>query len=668
MAENLVINGVTYPDVEILELNTTDGKKVLYFEGQPVEVAQEMGSDESAVMSQAAVTNALLNMNQTEVSFVSSVEEMTDTSKFYVMDGYVWAYMETTVETGPTYTNILPLAVNADGTEYVGLNGEDGYKTGYRLNSSKAEVEKAGMCCTGFMPVSGNGILRVKTSTKIVDTTITGSYLYGFGENRSAATGAFSDFTSAINAGNLVNENGVWTFDMSKMSTGSNTKYVRLSVPAFDADTVITYNEEITEGGTTTGYQWVNTGHAFAPVDYEDRIIGLETATAKHETKISALEKAVESGATDETEGAALTKIREWDKPVYDSAPVTLLSDDRAKPALTTSDRTIDAIYAKYRALMAAHPRNITETNLGPCTASDTFQAVDMLRFDFKEPDGLVQPDVNSAALHETKPKIIIMSGVHNEWVGVWGLYYAMEEIIENPDFDDIRRNAHIIVIPCANPYGLVKPLGEYNTPSHVNANGVAVHNNFGVGWKSIGSVGDYNYGGTEPYSELETQYIDAVMAENSDAIAFMTCHNNDYSTYYGAPVIWASSATYHMCNVAFRLIDKLTKAWLNKYGQDLYDAIDEYKINMDAADYRLGRAMMSSSAGTEQQNATKYGIQATNLEISRMMKVFSGDTDGTSEVMSRGAEVYANFLRTVLACYDHKDKREYAPNLPWSE
>ena len=59
MAENLVINGVTYPDVESLELNTADGKKVLYFQGQPVEVVQETGDDETAVMSQAAVTEAL---------------------------------------------------------------------------------------------------------------------------------------------------------------------------------------------------------------------------------------------------------------------------------------------------------------------------------------------------------------------------------------------------------------------------------------------------------------------------------------------------------------------------------------------------------------------------------------------------------------------------------
>lgn len=63
MAENLVINGVTYNGVESVALNTTDGKKVLYFEGQPVDIVQESGDRTDAVMSQAAVKNYALSKN-----------------------------------------------------------------------------------------------------------------------------------------------------------------------------------------------------------------------------------------------------------------------------------------------------------------------------------------------------------------------------------------------------------------------------------------------------------------------------------------------------------------------------------------------------------------------------------------------------------------------------
>lgn len=63
MSQNLLINGVAYNGVDSLEMNTTDGKKVLYFEGQPVSIVQEPGHDETAVMSQKAVTDAI-NANQ----------------------------------------------------------------------------------------------------------------------------------------------------------------------------------------------------------------------------------------------------------------------------------------------------------------------------------------------------------------------------------------------------------------------------------------------------------------------------------------------------------------------------------------------------------------------------------------------------------------------------
>ena len=86
MAENILINGTTYPGVESVELNTMDGKKVLYFQGQPVNIVQETGSDESAVMSQAAVTDALNSLSneivdQTPDYWKAAVDAMSDVIK-----------------------------------------------------------------------------------------------------------------------------------------------------------------------------------------------------------------------------------------------------------------------------------------------------------------------------------------------------------------------------------------------------------------------------------------------------------------------------------------------------------------------------------------------------------------------------------------------------------
>lgn len=660
------------------------GKEQKLTEEQKAQARQNIGAIGSAELSEE-----LAKRGQLAPEFAESMEWLEangEQDKLYVLNdkddpnyGMIYAYMTTEkeVEGGPAYTNLLPTAKAADRTTIYGgdYNGDgvaDGYKEKTRLSgSSGLETTNSSydMISTGFIPAKDGDILRVRGY--VMSTGSTASYIVAYNSSNTRTGGIGWYPTTGLDKYTYDADTNTFTVPLTASNFGSGFDAIRFCCGSLD-NGIVTINQEIKEGGGTeivTVTEWASTGHAFVPADYEDRIIELEKKATNHASRIIALEKGATTGGTDETEAQALKRIREWDKPIYDPAPVTLIDDSRVKPALTTNDRTISAIYAKYRALMAAHPDYISETNMGKSAASDTFAAVDMLRFDFCEPGGLTAPSLDNSERHETKPTLIFLSGIHAEWVGVWGLYYALEEIVTNPDFDDIRRNAHIIVIPCANPFGLTSQTAiEGWTMSHVNANGVAIHNNFGVDHRTNGTAGEYNYGGSAPYSEPETQYIDAVMAEYPDAVAFVSCHNNDYSTYYGSHVIWASSATYHMCNLVFRLVDKMTKAWIDKYGQTLKDSIDEYKINMDANDYRLGRATMSTSKGTEQKNATKYGILGVNLEISRMMKVFSGNTDGTSEVMTHGAEVYANFMRTLLWSYDHKDKKEYAPNLPWSE
>lgn len=647
---------------------------------QDINELQEEIADLKATQNQLELNYA---EGETMEEALEWLEENGDTSDVYIMPNgalYDYKLTETVVESeGSGYTNVLD-------------------EVGYNLNkrwshSSKALSASNGYLTTNLIPLTADQTIYVNLPYKL-GANNTGYFSrnyarvtyykedgvnYVTGEldrllyQKILLTSDGSTYTSWVTGYAMTTANDPST--NSRMTGADEIRYMRVVLAINQGnviteddvkDLVISVGKPIEEGGGTTTikeYKWSSTGRNFIPTEYDEDIAKLVKVTTAHtEQLLEIQENGVGSGANAElTDSEKLNKIKTWDKPVYDFSPVTLIADERAKPALTTSDRTIEAIYAKYRDLMARFPDYITETNMGKSTSSSTFTAVDMLRFDFKEPDGLTEPNMSASGLHETKPKLIFLSGIHTEWVGVWGLYYALEEIATNPDFDDIRRNAHIIVIPCANPFCLTSQTAiDGWRMSHVNANGVAIHNNFNVDHRTSGTVGEYNYGGSAPCSELETQYIDAVMAENPDAVAFVSCHNNDYSTFYGSHVIWASSATYHMCNMAFRLVDKMSKAWLDKYGQTLKDAIDEYKINMDANDYRLGRATMSTSAGTEQKNATKYGIQGVNLEISRMMKVFSGNTDGTSEVMTHGAEVYANFMRTLLVAYDHTDKEAY--------
>ena len=76
----------------------------------------------------------------------------------------------------------------------------------------------------------------------------------------------------------------------------------------------------------------------------------------------------------------------------------------------------------------------------------------------------------------------------------------------------------------------------------------------------------------------------------------------------------------------------------------------------------------LSSSPGTEAKQATKYGIQGTNVEICNPFQIHgtkaSPEPSMSAFTMSRGTEVYANFLLTALGCYDPKDKKQYAPGV----
>ena len=594
-----------------------------------------------------------------------------DKTKLYVLsDGFIYAHTMSTEVGGPSYTNLLPNATaTANGTTIYGddYNGDgikDGYKTNTRLSGSSGSESPSNMCASGFIPAKEGDILRIKSAAPVTGAA---SYVISYTSEGSRVNSYsfLQDYTPPdwVAGGPVVYKNGILTITLSSQYFGSGFEAIRFSAGTINNDTIVTVNQDIVEGGGTVIVEkWASTGHAFVPADYDSEIAKLKSIANVHTAEIQSIDERlgnVESGISNLTEEEKLAKIKNWDKPVYDYSPITLLSDERTKPALTASDRTVDAVYAKYRALMARHPKYITETNLGKCTGSAIFTAKDMLRFDFKEPDGLVES--SRYTINETKPKIIFITGVHREYAGIYGLYYALEEIAENPDFDDIRRNAHIIVVPCSNPFGLTSQTAiDGWQMSHVNANGIAPHNNFGVefGTTNAGAVlGEYNYGGTEPYSELETQYIDRVMAENSDAIAFVSCHNYNNDTVFGSLAIWASSATAYMCNLAYRLIDKISKAWHSKYGTALQEAIETYRTDaLPEGESRLGWAQFSTSAGTEQKNATKYGIQATNLEISDNMRVFS-DEQFSADVMTHGAEVYANYIRIILSAYNYTDK-----------
>lgn len=593
------------------------------------------------------IATELAKRGQLEPLYADSIEKCTDTTKLYVLpDGFIYAWLltEKEVDNGPTYTNRLPLAINADGTPYVGDNGEKGYRVGYRYSASSA-VEKAatGFDVLGFIPAKAGDVIRIKNVTQVTASNDGSSYasVYFFDSAFKKTSGQITLKSQATFA------DGILSFTVPSYDT---IAYFKATLIGVSANTIITVNEEITEGGGTEivkEWAWASTGHAFVPADYEDRIVALEEETAQNTADISALKKG----------SATATPIKTWDAPIYDAnIPVFQLSAEKA--AITSAEKTVSAVYAKYDALMARHPNYITKTNLGMCSDGVT----PVYRYDFREPEPH-RGTTGKKEWSETKAKAIIVSGIHWEWGGIFALYNALEELADNPALFHLRRNTHLIVLPVCNPYAVANM-------SVRNANQVEIHRNFEVDFIYPGEpgyieIGERSHGGTAPLSEVETQYIDNIFKANTDAAFFLTCHSNQSDSVYGTGFTWASPATYYMCNMHYRLVDKLSAVWMDKYGEELAAGIADYRTeNTPEWDNRLGSAYLSTTNGTETKQATKYGIQATNIEVTDAFLVHgtkaSPEPALSSFTMSRGAEVYVNFLLTAFGVYDPKDKALY--------
>ena len=148
----------------------------------------------------------------------------------------------------PVYTNVIPLSINADGTQYVGENGEDGYKVGYRINSSGNETASEGFKCTGFIPVKLNDVVYLKN---IAFSPTGGSgthkiqvYDASFGSINGIKEDSFNDMQYLIKPYEVDEATGyLKSFTVS--NSGSGYSYIRVVSSVLDANSIITINEPI---------------------------------------------------------------------------------------------------------------------------------------------------------------------------------------------------------------------------------------------------------------------------------------------------------------------------------------------------------------------------------------------------------------------------------------
>lgn len=147
----------------------------------------------------------------------------------------------------PSYTNLLPSAIDTDGSIYNNI----GWKEGYRITSSGGFEEYSGSYLTGFIPV------------KLGDTVYLKNVQLQYGVNTGLTSAnqriAFYDAnkvhldqSNAVGLGGMLSgirdDNNIWTQFTMKNWSGvdlANVAYFRLNCAGISGDSIITVNEEI---------------------------------------------------------------------------------------------------------------------------------------------------------------------------------------------------------------------------------------------------------------------------------------------------------------------------------------------------------------------------------------------------------------------------------------
>ena len=315
------------------------------------EIQQEI-VDEKNAREQAIVDLKAQGIQQTPL-FANSVEDMEDESKVYVLKGTneIWAYMltEKEVATGGYHNRLESATETHNGTTVYG--SPKGYVTGVRLSSSGSTSTgtATNMLATGFISAHDGSLLDgARIRTVGFDSSTSEMQCYVISYNSSGTKINHYSWSGTSSSNEYISD-----FTLDSATYGTGIKYIRISAASNGSTlpSIVTVNEEIKEGGTTTETveAWANTGHAFVPANYEERIIELEREV--------------------ESLNGQITKVKTGKLSVSEVfAPSPQLPADGSSTADFNGDRdyiTAEQIYAKIDELLNLYPRFITKEVMG---------------------------------------------------------------------------------------------------------------------------------------------------------------------------------------------------------------------------------------------------------------------------------------------------------------
>ena len=145
----------------------------------------------------------------------------------------------------PTYTNVLPLAIDVDGNDYRGDNGEDGYNTGKKISvSSGSESSAGGACVSGFIKLADGAQSHIRIKNITVSSAASINNVVFYNANKEKING-YAGLAGSFNSDITVTD-GIYQILTKNWFTNDNIPvYFRFSCGEITDETIVTVNEEI---------------------------------------------------------------------------------------------------------------------------------------------------------------------------------------------------------------------------------------------------------------------------------------------------------------------------------------------------------------------------------------------------------------------------------------
>lgn len=314
---------------------------------------------------------------------------------------------------------------------------------------------------------------------------------------------------------------------------------------------------------------------------------------------------------------------------------------DSPDVAFDIYNTTAAQVYAMYDSLVTQYPQYITKEVLGN---DDDGNEIALYRM--TPVRGTVEHATNvPTALYRTPkiPTVFINCGLHgNEHSSAFVTYLFFREMCaewaNNEIYEVLRHDVNYLVIPVANPSG-------WNAYTRKNGNGVDINRNFPTGFYPMSDSSNAQYGGSEPLTEKETQYIKSVL-DNNVIDVLIDFHETARSSVSDENLImWVSTNSTYNLHIAQSCIEKMSRKFKKDY---------EWAMGAEGSH---GYTRLTLFEGMLKDEAVASGIKfASSFEVVSAWGLYDGAAAFDSIHAKTTVECFVNFLLYNL----RQVRREY--------